>query len=71
MGAPTTLTTRLLMTPLRRDRTTLQLLARSDAGYALWAAVTTLVLAITGGLEYLLNDLRLTAASGLSKLSGR
>ena len=60
MGALTTLTTRHLMTPLRRTRTRLQLLARSDAGYALRAAVTTPALAITGGLEYLLNELRLT-----------
>lgn len=38
----------------------MRLVARSRAGYALRAAVTTLVLAITGGLEYLINEMRLT-----------
>jgi hypothetical protein len=56
--------THYLVTPFRRTRTRLRtrlrLLARSDAGYAPRAAVTTLVLAITGGLEYLVNELRLT-----------
>jgi hypothetical protein len=60
MGALITLTTRHLMTRLRRTRTRVQLLARGHAGYALPAAVTTLVLAISGGIEYLLNELRLT-----------
>ena len=60
MRAPTTPMTHYLVTPFRRTRTRLQLLARSDAGYALRAAVTTLVLAITGGLEYLASELRLT-----------
>jgi hypothetical protein len=60
MCALTTLTRHYLVTPLRRTRTRLQLLARSDAGHALQAAATTLVLAITGGLEYLVNELHLT-----------
>ncbi len=64
MCALTALMTHYLVTPLRRTRTRLrtrlQLLARSDAGYALRAAVTALVLAITGGLEHLVDELRLT-----------
>ena len=49
------------VTPRRRVRTTwLQLRTRRDADYALRAAVSTLVLAITGGLQCLLNELRLT-----------
>ncbi len=59
-GRIDTVATRHLVKPLRRAWTKLQLLARSQAGYAPWAAVTTLVLAITDGLEYLLNELRLT-----------
>ena len=51
MSALTTLTSHYPVTPLRRTRTRLQLPARSDAGHALQGAVTTLVLAITGGLE--------------------
>jgi hypothetical protein len=64
MCALTAIMTHYLVTPFRRTRTRLrtrlQLLARSDAGYALRAAVTTLVLAITGGLEHLVDELRLT-----------
>ena len=60
MGTLTTLMTRNLATLFRRTRTRLQLLARSDASYALRAAVTTLVLVTTGGLEYPVNELRLT-----------
>ena len=54
-----TLMTRQLATPLRRTRT-LQLIARGDVGYVLRAAVTTAVLAITGGLECHLHELQLT-----------
>jgi hypothetical protein len=60
MGDVTTLMTCHLVTPFRRTRARLQLLARSDAVYALRVAVTTLVLTITGGLEYLVHELRLT-----------
>ena len=60
MGALTTLMTRHLATLFRRTRTRLQLLARGDADHALRAAVTTLVLVSTGGLEDLVNELRLT-----------
>jgi hypothetical protein len=56
--------THYLVAPFRRTRTRLrtrlQLLTRSDAGHALRVAVTTLVLAISGGLEYLLSELQLT-----------
>ena len=60
MGTLTTLVARYLATLLRRTRTRLQLLARSDARCALRAALTTLVLVTTGGLEYTVNELRLT-----------
>ncbi len=58
MGALTTLMTRHQATLFRRTRTRLQLLARR--GYSVGAAVTILVLVTTGGLEYLLNELRVT-----------
>jgi hypothetical protein len=57
MGAVTTLMTRHLAIVFRRTRTRLELLGRSDARYALQTAVTTLVVAITGRLEYLVNEL--------------
>lgn len=60
MGALAALMTRHLVTPFRRTWTRLQLLARSDAGYALPAALTTFVLATSDGLECLVNGLRLT-----------
>jgi hypothetical protein len=46
--------------PEPRSRGIAAFIATGDAGYAPRAAVTTLVLAITGGLEYLVNELRLT-----------
>jgi hypothetical protein len=60
LGALTTLMTRHLATLFRRPRTRWQLPARRDAGYALRAAVTTVVLVTAGGLEHLVNELRLT-----------
>jgi hypothetical protein len=60
MYALTKLKRHYLVVPFQRTRTRLQLLARGDAGPALQAAATTLVLAITGGLEYLVNELHLT-----------
>jgi alpha-D-ribose 1-methylphosphonate 5-triphosphate synthase subunit PhnI len=60
MHALTTLTRHYLVAPFQRTRTRLQLLARGGAGHALQAAATTLVLATTGGPEYLVNDLHLT-----------
>jgi hypothetical protein len=59
MGALTTLMTRQLATRLRRTRTRLQLLAPQNARYPLRAAVTTLALVAIGGLECLVNELRL------------
>ena len=57
MGALTTLMTRHRATLFRRTRTRLQLLARR--GYSV-GAVTILAVVTTGGLEYLLNELRVT-----------
>jgi hypothetical protein len=60
MGTLTKLMTGHLATPFRRTRTRLRLLARHYDGYTLRAAVTTLVLVTTGGLESLVNELPLT-----------
>jgi hypothetical protein len=60
MGTATTRLTRQLTTRFRGTGANGPLLARSDAGSARRAAVTTLVLVITGGLEYLVDELRLT-----------
>jgi hypothetical protein len=60
MGALSTFMTRHLAVLVRRIRTRLHLRIQHDAGHALRVAVTTLVLVTTGGLEYLLNELRLT-----------
>ena len=68
MGVLTTRMTRYLLAPFRRTRARWQPLARSHAGYALWSAVTTLVLSITGGLDYLVTELR-TTWKGLRLLS--
>ena len=60
MCALTHFMTNYLFTPFRRSRARLQLLARGEIGSAVQAAVVTLVLAISGGLEYLANELQLT-----------
>ena len=60
MGALTTLMTRHRATLFGRTRTRSQLLARHDAGYTLRDAVMTLILVTTGGLEHLVDELRLT-----------
>ncbi len=58
-AAPTTLLTRHIAARVGQTLTRWQLLARSVAGHALRAAVPTLVVVTTGGLEDLVNELRL------------
>ena len=60
MCALTYLMTHYLVGPIRRTRTRLRRLSSSTLGTALVAAGTTLALAITGGLDYLVSELQLT-----------
>ena len=60
MCALTYLMTHFLVGPIRRTRMRLRRLSSSTPGTALAAAGTTLVLAISGGLDYLVAELQLT-----------